>query len=37
MRFETGKPTLSWLNRILAIAYGASEARAVRFDVFEML
>ena len=37
MRFETGEQTLSWLNRILAIAYGAREARAVRFDVFEVL
>jgi hypothetical protein len=37
MRFETGEPTLSWLNRILAIAYGAREARVVRFDVFEVL
>jgi Protein of unknown function (DUF3237) len=37
MRFETGDPALAWLNRILAIARGAREARAVRLDVFEVL
>lgn len=37
MRFETGDPALDWLNRILALARGAREARAVRLDVFEVL
>lgn len=37
MRFETADPAADWLNRILAIAHGAREARAVRLDVFEVL
>jgi hypothetical protein len=37
MRFETGEKSLDWLNRILAIARGAREAKAVRLDVFEVL
>jgi hypothetical protein len=37
MRFETSDPDLAWLNRILALARGAREARAVRLDVFEVL
>ncbi|MCZ7643420.1 MAG: DUF3237 domain-containing protein [Pseudorhodoplanes sp.] len=37
MRFETSDPALAWLNRILALARGAREARAVRLDVYEVL
>lgn len=37
MRFETADPTADWLNRILAVARGQREARAVRLDVFEVL
>jgi hypothetical protein len=37
MRFETADPAASWLNRILAIGYGARENRAVRLDVHEVL
>ena len=37
MRFETGDPALAWLNKILALARGKREARAVRLDVFEVL
>jgi hypothetical protein len=37
MRFETGEKSLEWLNRILAIARGAREAKAVRLDVYEVL
>lgn len=37
MRFETSDPTAGWMNRILAIARGQREARAVRLDVFEVL
>jgi Protein of unknown function (DUF3237) len=37
MRFETSDPDLDWLNRILALARGAREARAVRLEVFEVL
>ncbi len=37
MRFETSGPSVSWLNRILALARGQREARAVRLDVFEVL
>ena len=36
MRFETAAPTVDWLNRILAIAKGQREARAVRLDVYEV-
>lgn len=36
MRFETADPAASWLNRIVAIASGAREARAVRLDVYEV-
>ncbi len=36
MRFETADPAADWLNRILAIAYGAREARAVRLDIYEV-
>lgn len=36
MRFETADPAASWLNRIVAIARGAREARAVRLDVYEV-
>ena len=34
MRFETAAPAVDWLNRILAIAKGQREPRAVRLDVY---
>lgn len=37
MRFETSDRSLGWLNRILALARGAREARAVRLDVYEVI
>ncbi len=37
MRFETADPALDWLNRILALARGAREARAVWLDVYQVL
>ena len=37
MRFETSDPSMQWLNRIIAIARGAREARAVRLAVHEVL
>jgi len=37
MRFETADRELDWLNRILAVARGAREARRVKLDVFEVL
>jgi len=37
MRFETADPSAAWLNRIIALARGAREPRAVRLDVFEVL
>ena len=37
MRFETSDPSVDWLNRILALARGQREARAVRLDVYEVL
>ena len=37
MRFETADPASSWLNRILAIGYGARQNKAVRIEVFEVL
>ena len=36
MRFETADPEADWLNRILALARGQREARAVRLDVYEV-
>jgi hypothetical protein len=36
MRFETSDPTVDWLNRILAVARGQREARAVRLEVYEV-
>jgi hypothetical protein len=36
MRFETADPAVDWLNRILALAHGTREARAVRLDVYEV-
>jgi hypothetical protein len=36
MRFETADPSVDWLNRILAVARGQREARAVRLDVYEV-
>jgi hypothetical protein len=37
MRFETADPAAAWLNRILALATGRRENRAVRLDVYEVL
>ena len=37
MRFETADAQTDWLNRILAIAYGAREQNAVKLDVYEVL
>ena len=37
MRFETGHPSVAWLNRILGVAKGAREKNAVRLDVYEVL
>ena len=37
MRFETADPASCWLNRILAIGYGARQKGAVRIEVFEVL
>lgn len=36
MRFETADPSADWINRILALARGNREPRAVRLDVFEV-
>ncbi|HZL30950.1 MAG TPA: DUF3237 domain-containing protein [Pseudolabrys sp.] len=36
MRFETSGADVEWMNRILAIARGQREARAVRLDVYEV-
>jgi len=36
MRFETADPSVDWLNRILALAKGHREPRAVRRDVYEV-
>ena len=35
MRFETADPGAFWLNRILGLARGQREAKAVRLDVYE--
>jgi uncharacterized protein DUF3237 len=37
MRFETGDPTLDWLNRVLAIARGQRERNAVNLDIYEVI
>ena len=37
MRFETGQQEVLWLNRILAVARGRRDARAVHLDVHEVL
>ena len=37
MRFETSDPAAAWLNRILALARGSRENRAVKLDVYEVL
>ena len=37
MRFETSDPALAWLNRIIALARGTRERRAVRLEVYEVL
>jgi hypothetical protein len=36
MRFETAAPAVDWLNRILAVAKGQRDPRAVRLDVYEV-
>jgi len=36
MRFETADASVDWLNRIIALARGQREARAVRLDVYEV-
>ena len=36
IRFETADPSVDWLNRILALAKGHREPRAVRLDVYEV-
>jgi hypothetical protein len=36
LRFETADPSVDWLNRILALACGTREPRAVRLDVYEV-
>jgi hypothetical protein len=36
MRFETSDPALDWLNRVLALARGERQARAVKLDVYEV-
>ena len=37
MRFETAHPSTDWLNRILGLARGAREKKAVRLEVYEVL
>ncbi len=37
LRFETGAPELSWLNRIIAVARGARRPRAVELQAYELL
>ncbi len=37
MRFEAVDPSLDWLNRIIAIARGARDKKAVRLNVYEVL
>ena len=36
MRFETGAPALAHLNRVVAVAFGAREARSVKLEVFAL-
>jgi len=36
IRFETSSEELAWLNRILTVARGRREARAVNLEVFEV-
>jgi hypothetical protein len=36
LRFETADRSVDWLNRILALARGTREPRAVRLDVYEV-
>jgi len=36
LRFETADPAVDRLNRILGLARGQREARAVRLDVYEV-
>ena len=37
LRFETGAGSLAWLNRVMAVARGAREPRAVTLDAHEIL
>ena len=37
MRFETSESSLDWLNRLIALARGARQQRAVVLDVYEVL
>jgi hypothetical protein len=37
MRFETAHPDTLWMNRIVALARGTREKKAVRLDVYEVL
>ncbi len=36
MRFETSSAQTDWLNRVLALARGVREPKAVRLDVYEV-
>jgi hypothetical protein len=36
LRFETADPSIEWINRILGLARGTREPRAVRLDVYEV-
>ena len=37
MRFETGAPSLEWLNRTIAVATGERRARQVLLDAYRLL
>lgn len=37
VRFETAAPQLDWMNRVLAVAYGAREKMKVKLDLHEVL
>ena len=37
MRFETGAPSLEWLNRTIAVATGQRRARQVLLDAYRVL
>ena len=36
LRFETGDPRYTWLNRIVCVATGARRPAAVELEVFEI-